>query len=164
MPISVKCMCGRPFQLEEELAGKKIRCPDCMSVLSVPEPGTEPASAPAWKSPDEQTAPASERIPSRKVQPIKLSDDYAASRTKSDYASETASEDEPKARRQRALENSGSWLPVSMNSSIVSGLLMMVGAVVWFVVGLAANRIFFYPPFLFCFGIAAVFKGFRGQN
>ena len=41
---------------------------------------------------------------------------------------------------------------------------MMVGAVVWFVAGLAANRIFFYPPVLFILGIVAVFKGITGRE
>jgi len=41
---------------------------------------------------------------------------------------------------------------------------MMLGAVVWFFLGLAAGRIFFYPPILFVFGIGAVVRGFTGRN
>lgn len=48
--------------------------------------------------------------------------------------------------------------------SIVSGLLMMVGAVVWFVAGLAFDRIFFYPPILFIFGLIAFVKGLFGRG
>lgn len=40
------------------------------------------------------------------------------------------------------------------------GILLMVIAVVWFVLGLKANRIFFYPPVLFVIGIGGFFKGF----
>lgn len=47
---------------------------------------------------------------------------------------------------------------------IALGLLMMLGAVVWFVLGLAADRIFYYPPILFIIGIASVVKGFLGQD
>ena len=36
---------------------------------------------------------------------------------------------------------------------------MMVGAVVWFVVGLFLNIIFFYPPVLFIIGLIAFIKG-----
>ncbi|HEX7898225.1 MAG TPA: hypothetical protein VF950_10730 [Planctomycetota bacterium] len=43
--------------------------------------------------------------------------------------------------------------------AILGGVGMMVGAVVWFVVGYAAGRIFFYPPILFVIGIVAVIKG-----
>jgi hypothetical protein len=36
---------------------------------------------------------------------------------------------------------------------------MILIAVVWFVAGLAAGRIFFYPPILLIIGIVAVIKG-----
>ncbi len=41
---------------------------------------------------------------------------------------------------------------------------MMAGAVIWFVVGLAAGWIFFYPPVLFVLGIVAVVRGFMGAD
>lgn len=38
MPISVTCpSCQRPFHLKVELAGRRFRCPDCDSVVDVPE-------------------------------------------------------------------------------------------------------------------------------
>jgi hypothetical protein len=43
--------------------------------------------------------------------------------------------------------------------AILGGTGMMVGAVVWFVVGWMAGRIFFYPPILFVIGIVALIKG-----
>src|SRR5215831_3956291 len=43
--------------------------------------------------------------------------------------------------------------------TIWGGVGMMVGAVVWFVLGWMAGRIFFYPPILFVLGVAAVGKG-----
>ena len=43
--------------------------------------------------------------------------------------------------------------------AIWGGVGMMVGAVVWFVLGWMAGRIFFYPPILFVMGIVAVGKG-----
>ncbi|MBL8852786.1 MAG: hypothetical protein JNK57_02325 [Planctomycetaceae bacterium] len=54
-----------------------------------------------------------------------------------------------------------SW---SMSPGMIAlGLLMMLGATVWFVVGLAADRIFFYPPVLFILGIGTVIKGCLGK-
>ena len=41
---------------------------------------------------------------------------------------------------------------------------MMLGVVVWFVVGFVGGVIFFYPPVLFILGIGAVIKGFRGGD
>jgi hypothetical protein len=43
--------------------------------------------------------------------------------------------------------------------AIWGGVGMMVGAVVWFVVGWMAGRIFFYPPILFVIGLVALAKG-----
>ncbi len=40
------------------------------------------------------------------------------------------------------------------------GLLMMLGAVAWFVGGLFAGYIFFYPPILFVLGLITMGKGF----
>jgi hypothetical protein len=45
-----------------------------------------------------------------------------------------------------------------------TGILMMVGAAVWFVVGLMGDRIFFYPPVLFVLGIISFFKGLFGSE
>ena len=61
----------------------------------------------------------------------------------------------PAPRRQKAKsQNDGEGM-----GSIVSGVLMMVGAVVWLVAGLFAGYIFFYPPILFIIGLVAVIKG-----
>lgn len=45
------------------------------------------------------------------------------------------------------------------NGGAIGGLLAMVGAVVWFVVGLANDIIFFHPPVLFVIGLVVFFKG-----
>lgn len=47
---------------------------------------------------------------------------------------------------------------------VVGGLLMMAIAVVWFVGGLMAGWIFFYPPILFIIGLIALFKGMLDGN
>ena len=45
-------------------------------------------------------------------------------------------------------------------SQVLSGVGMMVGAVVWLVVGLMFNRFFIYPPILFIIGLVTMIKGF----
>ncbi|MEM7475541.1 MAG: hypothetical protein AAF483_11175 [Planctomycetota bacterium] len=49
-----------------------------------------------------------------------------------------------------------------MNGSAVGGLLAMIGAVVWFVVGYMAGYIFFYPPILFIIGLVGFIRGLVG--
>jgi hypothetical protein len=64
-------------------------------------------------------------------------------------------------RRDRSERSRGG---IAVHPSIITGVLMMVGAVVWFFLGLAADRIFIYPPILFVLGIGAVIRGFTGQD
>jgi hypothetical protein len=45
-----------------------------------------------------------------------------------------------------------------------TGILMMVGAAVWFVFGLMNDIIYFYPPVLFVLGIISFFKGLFGSD
>lgn len=46
MAINVACDCGKTFKVKDELAGKKVKCPACQSVLTIPE-GSEEDEAPA---------------------------------------------------------------------------------------------------------------------
>lgn len=52
----------------------------------------------------------------------------------------------------------------SVNSGVVGGLLMMIVAGVWFGLGYAAGRIFFYPPILFGIGLISLFKGLLNRD
>jgi hypothetical protein len=36
MAITVACDCGKEFKVKDELAGKKVKCPACQAVLTVP--------------------------------------------------------------------------------------------------------------------------------
>lgn len=50
------------------------------------------------------------------------------------------------------------------NSGVIGGMLAMIGAVVWFSIGLMNDVIFFYPPILFVIGLGALFKGLAGGS
>jgi hypothetical protein len=54
-----------------------------------------------------------------------------------------------KAERREGVVFERGWFG-SLNAGMVGGLLMMLIAVVWFVVGLAVGFIFFYPPIFVC--------------
>lgn len=42
MPITLTCSgCGQSFHLRDEMAGRKVRCPECQAVQVVPEPVAE---------------------------------------------------------------------------------------------------------------------------
>src|SRR5437016_3670126 len=38
MAISLQCACGRSLRLKDHLGGKRVKCPDCNAVLTVPQP------------------------------------------------------------------------------------------------------------------------------
>ena len=38
MPFPVACQCGKQFMAKDELAGKRVRCPSCSGVLTIPFP------------------------------------------------------------------------------------------------------------------------------
>lgn len=46
-----------------------------------------------------------------------------------------------------------------LSSGILGGILMVAGGIIWIIVGLAVNRIFFYPFFLIIAGIVVIIKG-----
>jgi hypothetical protein len=51
-----------------------------------------------------------------------------------------------------------------LNGGVAMGLLEMVGAVDWFVVGLMNDILFYYPPVLFLLGMIGCVRGLVGAN
>jgi hypothetical protein len=46
MPLSLACTCGKSYQVNESLAGKRVKCKACGASLTVPQPGEmQPATA-----------------------------------------------------------------------------------------------------------------------
>ncbi len=145
MPISIACSCGKSYRVKETLAGKKIRCADCAELIKVPVQVADDDAefdefGPLQPAADdrEESEPSLPPRVKRRSNP-----------TKQDVRS-----DQPA--RQKLLKKG--WFE-STNGGILGGVLMMLIAVVWFVAGLAAGRIFFYPPILLIIGFVAVCKG-----
>jgi hypothetical protein len=164
MPITLRCDCGRALRVKDEFAGRKGRCPHCGTVLAIPAPEVEaeedayevlraepetrvrrdPEPAYRRREPEPEPEPEPPRRPVLRREPS------------------------PR-RRPRRAERGGprvafeeGWFG-SANAGVVGGLLMILIAVVWFVAGLAAGYIFFYPPILFVIGIIAFIKGLSGN-
>lgn len=60
MPIRARCdSCAKQFALKDDLAGKKIRCPNCKAVMAIPAAGASSGGAPkAAKATAKTTAKA----------------------------------------------------------------------------------------------------------
>jgi hypothetical protein len=146
MAISMSCACGRALRLKDELAGRKIRCPQCSIVLQVPDGDV----ADDFEAAPDPPSPAT-----------------AAIRTSSSYQPAPAPPPrppEPPKRRKRRRSSSGRGFGISFSPGIIAGLLMMIGAVVWFVVGLYAGWLFFYPPILFILGLIRFVMSLMGHE
>ena len=59
MAVRVSCSCGRTLNLADTLSGKKIRCPDCSAVVTVP--ATQNNDAPTGSASNPQQSPGSPR-------------------------------------------------------------------------------------------------------
>lgn len=151
MPISLSCDCGHSLRVKDELAGKRIRCPTCKSALSVPSGDDDdflndlPVPPVRKKKPrtdeDEELAELPPALPAPKKKKKADTEDEA------DESS-----------------NSRAGGFGSASAGIGGGILMIIIAIVWFVVGLYAGYIYFYPPVLLVLGIVSIGKGMMNND
>ena len=139
MPISLSCQCGKALRVKDEFAGKKVRCPGCKEVMSIPLPEPEASpddealnmlladdQAPATAAPkpalsetafqDESTQRVP-RKPSSPPKPVTIEQVSATPRRK---------RPNPMPRDYERPEPARSGLVI--NGSIITGCLMMLGA------------------------------------
>jgi len=149
MSISIACSCGKTYRVKETLAGKKIRCADCSELINVPAQVVEDDEFDEFATLEPADDDGEESEPSLPPR--------VKRRSKTTKHEETPN----RPARQRVLKQG--WFE-STNGGVLGGILMMVIAVVWFVVGLAAGRIFFYPPILLIIGFIAFCKGLFNRD
>lgn len=182
MSIALKCLCGRAFNIKDDLAGRKIRCPACKLILLVPAAEKEidpddlvldvlraddPDDVPSERE-SRRAAIQSEPPEALPVRRRSREDDEEVSSIRRRQDDDRPVKRRPKLRREDARRGprvafEPGWFG-SVNAGVVGGLLMILIAVVWFVAGLAVGYIFFYPIFLVVAGIAAIGKGLVGRD
>jgi hypothetical protein len=140
MPIPVTCQCKATFSAKDHLAGKIVKCPNCAQPLAIPALTTAAEPAPL--------APLSPFADIPNEPPV-------ATRPAPQFQKMAAFPTAVSTRKQKSFLNGG---------KMMSGVAMMIGAVVWFVVGLFFGYIFFYPPILFIFGVVAFVNGMMGKD
>ncbi len=155
-----------PAEDEERPASRKLRYPD--------REDSEDAG-------DEDEKPRKKRKSSDKVQPTPQSSRYEVdedededrSRRRKRRDEEDEDEDRPREKRRsrkdlqlktnlndKYLKKTGNPPQGNaFNAGVFGGLAMMIIAVVWFVGGLMADILFYYPPVLFIIGLVATIKG-----
>ena len=53
MAITFVCECGKTLRAGDDLAGRKTRCPECSSILTIPEPEVDPDPIPPEPEPSD---------------------------------------------------------------------------------------------------------------
>lgn len=174
MPITVACDCGKNLRVKEEHAGRKVRCPGCRAAVLVPVPASEDAEEDAGdfllnSEPEEKPdstfrlAPPADQAETRVQNATSAPTPLPPPLTpKAGTNLQNLFEKKKRKKAERAQEWQGGG--IAIHPEIIAGLGMMAGAAIWFYVGLAANRIYIYPPILFCLGIAAIIRGFTGKD
>ena len=171
--IRFKCpSCGTTLQVAAQHAGKTVACP-CGSRCKAP--AAPVAAAPVAHQAARPATPPTAAAPTQDDEWLNdLSDAsaYAASATHP-YAppnagQPSAAEHERQLLAALAAEHQGGGQThqgdgEGSSGSIIMGILMMVGALVWFFGGLAAGIIFFYRPILLIIGLVTMCKGLAGR-
>src|SRR5216684_3576049 len=162
MAIKLQCDCGRALRLKDHLGGKRIRCPDCNTVLAVPEAVGADVEEPQEVEP----ADSDDRSPSRSGIVPGPSDQYTP-RFESAPARSEPDPSRPRKRKKRRHDGDSGrdrGGGVSISPGVITGVLMIVGAIVWFIVGLWAGWVFFYPPILLVLGIIRLVTALMGSE
>lgn len=162
MAIALSCACGRDFRIKDELAGKKVKCPECSTVLVVPKPSAQIEEEDAFEVLSAESEPETQHKGRRDRESSIAAPEQPRPRpAPAQPPKRSRPRDDSPPQRTSCIAFEPGWFG-STNSGVVGGVLMMVIAAVWFFVGRAADRIFIYPPILFCIGIISMVKGFTG--
>lgn len=191
MSIAVKCAsCQWSGNVSDDLAGKKGRCPKCKNVIPIPAVDSQPEFVDDDVVDDGFEVPPKKETQVKKKAKLEFVDDEeeedrpskksrkksfqsgveddddeydGSSRSRSRRDDRDDYDDRPRKKKRKSSEAS-SEDGQSPAGLIFVGLLMIVGAIVWFVLGLMNDRIFFYPPILLVLGIISLFKGLMGNS
>jgi hypothetical protein len=163
MVIPLECSCGQSYQIKDDLAGRRVRCPGCQQVLSVPAPEPErETEADTYRLADDSVDAATgiqtktpEARPGSAYDPEVPPIHPARNPTQVPPRERSRQDEGP-----RIVFEEG-WFG-SVNSGVIGGVLMILIAVVWFFGGLAVGVIFFYPVILLMIGVFSIIKGLFG--
>ena len=161
--IEMSCRsCERRLSVPANAAGKMVKCP-CGEQSAVPLSGSAPSANDPFGMPagaGGNDTHANDTFGDYRNDPF----DSAGSGN-SEMASApaylTAPKPKPKPKKKKNKTGSSGSASAGFDyGQVFGGIAMMVGAVVWFVVGLFLGIIFFYPPILLIIGFVTMIKGF----
>ncbi|MFO0864730.1 MAG: hypothetical protein U0744_08780, partial [Gemmataceae bacterium] len=87
MAIRISCDCGKTMAVKDELAGRKIRCPQCQDLIPVP------------------TGPSAVRAKPSPLRPVEVDDDDPSSPRRRSACPRDDEEDDDRPRRSSASDD-----------------------------------------------------------
>ena len=169
--IEIVCTsCQRRLSVPGSAAGKKVKCP-CGTATAVPRAGAAPpapmpANDPFGMPADDPFGMPADNDPFA-APPGEFGENPYAASSEGGYGIASApaymSAPKPRKKAKRKKKTSAPSGAGPDMGQVLSGVGMMVGAVVWLVVGLMCGRFFIYPPILFIMGLGTMIKGFMSS-
>jgi predicted Zn finger-like uncharacterized protein len=141
MAITCACPgCATPFNVTDDMAGKRGKCPKCLMVFTVPAAAPVPPAGGAGSGRTERTADPESYRDAGRYDPDRKSGKSATRRDDRDERDDHV-DDEPRSRRTRARRQSGSsMLPWVLGLGAAALLLFVVCAGVITIVVILAFR------------------------
>jgi hypothetical protein len=122
MPLVVTCDCGKSLKVKDSLAGKRIRCPECQELLTVPAA--------------EEEEPAADEEPAPKMAPARAPAKAATKAKRRPEPEDDDEEEEEERPRARAKKKKGKAQAEHSSPNLLlllgigGGALVLAGAVV----------------------------------
>jgi hypothetical protein len=121
MAIALSCSCGKDFNVKDELAGKKIKCPGCHAVIQVPAP----SSGVTERAPSSRAA--KETIEDDDLPPAKASRKAAADEYDDDYDDDSPARGIKKKKKKKGKKSAKPMLLVGLGCGALALLLACGG-------------------------------------
>lgn len=164
MPIETVCVCGKKLRANDELAGRKVKCPGCGQGVALPAPNDAIVAAPP-------PLPKPPPLPPPPVAPIQAQlldepeladdededdrdDDRPRRKKKKKKKGHVALFDKPSNQHGRGGDV---WFE-STNAGLIGGIVMVVVGVLIFVGLLLVGWIWPYPLIISVIGFIAIIK------
>ncbi len=168
-PVQFQCgQCLKQFRSKPGSAGKTATC-SCGALINIPHAPQAPAHEttdlfPGLQQHDDLFGPPSDNAYPMANDPLAPLPTHLASGAAAQPSTyHPPSYQDAQNRQAKKKRVKKPIKPRESESSpgveIISGIFMMIGSVVWLVVGLEFGWLFYYPPILFCIGLATLIKG-----
>jgi hypothetical protein len=189
MPITFECACGRQLQIADEYVGKRAQCPECGAVLQVPSADAPPPLPPPRPSPAKPLAQPARNIEPEEADDhagtadsldsferrkpafkrARLDDDEEEEERPRRRKREDDEDDDDRPRSRRHRYDDDDDRPRRrrrdepphklMNNRVTGGIVSIVLALVIFGIGLALDRICFWPIIMLVIGVVSLITG-----